>query len=423
MGFLVSALSNIAISIKFLQHQKKRMKKIVLPVVLFFAAAFFTLQDVAAQTDSVAAFKTYRVGIFAPLYLDSVFTEDNKFRYKQGMPRFIVPGVDFINGAQIALDSIKLQQQNVAGFIYDTKSYKETVAQLIRSKKLDSLHLVIGSVKDLEYKQLADFALAKNIPFISATYPNDGGITANPSLVLVNSTLKAHCEAIYSYILQNHGTGRILLIRKKGAQEDKVAAYFKAINEPDRKPLINIQVINIDSSFSSDILKKKIDSTKQTVIIGASLDENFATTLTSACYDLHQAYPIILIGMPNWDGFKSLIKKDQFENFPVYFTTPYFNYKWDDYSKVLTTGYAKKYKGKPSDMVFKGFEATYLFTRLLTMHPTDMMGHINDKNLKLFSDYNFRPVMLKKENTMPDYFENKHLYFIKIMNGVTTKAW
>ncbi|MEO5893392.1 MAG: ABC transporter substrate-binding protein [Ferruginibacter sp.] len=390
---------------------------------LIFLVAFFSLQNVAAQKDSVPPIKTFRVGIFAPLYLDSAFNEDGKFRYKQGMPRFMMPGIDFVNGAQIALDSVKFQGQNVHAFIYDTKSYNQPLDQLIRSKKIDSLELIIGSVKDIEYKQLADFALAKNIPFISATYPNDGGVTANPYLVLINSTLKSHCEAIYSYILQNHGTDKIILVRKKGLQEDKVASYFKSINEPDNKPLLNIQVINSDSVFSSDVLKKKLDSNRQTIIIGASLDEGFATMLTGACYDLHEAYPIILIGMPNWDSFKSLMKKDQFEDFPVYFTSPYFNNKWDDLSKILMVGYSKKYKGKPSDMVFKGFESTYLFTRLLAAYSSDMLNHINDKNFKVFSDYNFRPVLLKKDNTSPDYLENKHLYFIRMMNGVTTKAW
>ena len=398
------------------------MKKILIPV-LIFAAVLFTGQKLVAQNDTMPALKTFRIGIFAPIYLDSVFGPDLKFRYKQGMPKFAVPGVDFVNGALLALDSIKVPQGNVAAEVYDTRSYTQPVARLISSKKLDSLQLIIGSVKDLEYKQLADFARAKNIPFISATYPNDGGVTANPNLVLVNSTLKAHCEAIYSYIVQNHGADRILLLRKKGPQEDKVAAYFKTLNEPDHKPIVNIQTLNIDSTFSSDILKKKIDTSRQTVIIGASLDESFATNLTSACYDLHETYPIILIGMPNWDGFKSLMKKDQFEDFPVYFTTPYFNYKWDDYSKVLTAGYTKKFKGKPSDMVFKGFEATWLFTRLLATYPNDMISHINDRDLKLFSDYNFRPVLLKKENTIPDYYENKHLYFIRMMNGATVKAW
>lgn len=394
-----------------------------LPALMFFFLTVFSLQKVVAQKDSVRVSKTFHVGIFAPVYLDSIFSAEGKFRYKQGMPRFATPGVDFINGAQIALDSLKLQGQDVSASIYDTRSYTSTVGQLIRSKKLDSLDLIIGSVKDVEYKQLADFALAKKIPFISATYPNDGGITGNPYLVVVNSTLKAHCEGIYSYLLQNHGSDKIFLVRKKGLQEDKVVSYFKNINEPDRKPLLNIQTINIDSSFSSDMLKKKLDSNRQSIIIGASLDENFAATLATACFDLHESYPIILIGMPNWDGFKSLMKKDLFEDFPVYFTTPYFNNKWDEYSKVLTAGYSKKYKGKPSDMVFKGFESTYLFTKLLINFPNDMMNHINDKDFKVISDYNFRPVFMKTDNRLPDYFENKHVYFIRIVNGTTTKAW
>lgn len=392
-------------------------------VVFLSVLAFFSSTDATAQKDSVPVFKVHRIGIFAPLYLDSVFTVEGKFRYKDGMPKFIVPGIDFVNGAQLALDSIRLQNEEVSAFIYDSKSYLLPISQLIKTRKLDSLDLIIGSVKDFDYRLLADFALSKKIPFVSATYPNDGGVTANPFLVVVNSTLKAHCEAIFSYLLQNHGTDNIFLVRKKGLQEDKVAAYFKAMNDQDSSHLLNIKTLNLDSTVSANYLKQKLDTTKLNVIIGASLDENFAASLTASSFALQDDFAISLIGMPNWGGFKSLMKKEQFTDFPVYVTTPYFNNKWDDYSKLLVAGYAKKYKGKPSDMVFKGFECTYLFTRLLTSYPTDMMNHINDKNFKVFSDYNFRSVLLKKENTLPDYFENKHLYFIKIMNGTISKAW
>ena len=384
------------------------MRLRLLPVLLIIT--LFSFQKAVAQ-DSIPLVKTYKIGIFAPLYIDSVFNEEGKFRFKQGMPKFVMPGLDFVNGAQIALDSIQLPpNHHIDAAIYDTKSYKISVDKLIKTHQLDSLDLIIGSVKDVEYKQLADLALKKNIPFISATYPNDGGITANPFLIIINSTLKAHCEAIYSFILQNYGTDKVLLVRKKGQQEDKIASYFKMMNEPDHKPLINIQTINIDSSFSSDVLRRKLDTSRQTIIIGASLDENFATNLTSACYDLRNNYTITLLGMPNWDNFKSLVKKDQFEDLPLYFTTPYFNNKMDDYSRMVINGYAKKHKGKPNDMVFKGFESTYLFTSLLMTYPRDIMNHLNDKQFKVFSDYNFRPVMLKKENIIPDYFENKHVY-------------
>jgi len=397
------------------------MKKILLPAFIF-AIAICSLSNATAQ-DSLPKLKTYKVGIFAPLYLDSVFSTAGNFRYSQGMPKFITPAVDFINGFQLGLDSLQIDNATVEAYIYDTKSYTTPLSSLVKNKKLDQLDLLIGPVKDQEYKLLADFALAKNIPFISAAYPNDGGITSNPFTVILNSTLKAHCEAIYTYILQSHSTDKIFLCRKKGQQEDRVAGYFKALNEQEGKPFLTINTITVDSSISSEFLQRKLDSNRQSIIIGGSLEEGFATGLANACNDLRQTYQTILIGMPNWDSFKSFAKKDDFEEFPVYYTTPYYNGKTDNYSRMLIDGYNKKLKGKPSDMAFKGFECAQLFVKLLTKYPNDFMSHINDKNMKIFTDYNFKPVSIKGTSTVPDYFENKHLYFMSILNGVYSKAW
>ena len=399
-------------------------RKHIFPFALISFIALLSALSVTAQTDttkSVAVVPSYKVGIFAPLYLDSVFT-DKEFRYKQGVPRFIMPAVDFVQGAQVALDSMQ-GNENIEASIFDSKAYTQNIPWLIQNKKLDSLDLIIGNVKDAEYRQLADFAMQKKIPFISATYPNDGGITANPYLVIMNSTLRSHCEAIYSYLLQNHGTDKIYLFRKPGVQEDQVAGYFKQLNEQDGEPLLPIQVLNFDSNPTSDYIKTKLDSNRKSVIIGASLEENFASNLANASYELNAVYPITLIGMPTWDGFACFHKKEGLLDFPVYFTSPYWNYKWDNYSKMVLNAYTKKFKGKPSDMAFKGFESVYLFTKLLTRYPNDVMRHLNDKTLKVFNEYNFRPVTLKKENEVPDYFENKHLYFVKIVNGTASRAW
>ena len=397
------------------------MKKLFLTGLVIGIACipFYTLQ---AQNDSSRFYPTYRVAIFAPLYLDSIFSNNN-FKYTDAVPKFIIPSIEFIQGAQIAFDSILLGRENVKAAIYDSKSYTEPINLLIKNKKLDSLDLIIGSVKDIDYKLLADFALLNKIPFISATYPNDGGVIGNPFTVIMNSTLKSHCEAIYSYLLQNHGTDLIFLCRKKGSQEDKIAAYFKSLNEQDGKALLNIKTLNTDSIFTSDVLKTKLDCNRQNVIIGGSLEESFASNITTASFGLFPTYPITLIGMPNWDAFASLHKKDDYIDFPIYFTSPYYNNKQDNYSKLLTAAYSKKYKIKPSDMAFKGFESVMLFTKLLIKYPNQIIYHLNDKTVKIFCDYNFKPVILKKENAIPDYLENKHLYFIKLLNGMVSKAW
>jgi len=397
------------------------MKKKII-IAFFLLVAGFGPMKLYAQNDTAIKQPVYQVGIFAPLYLDSVFTK-NTFRYKEAIPRFIAPAVDFVQGALTALDSLQAGDDSIHASIFDTKSYTEKIPDLIRNKKLDSLNLIIGSVRDEDFLQLAAFARQKNIPFISATYPNVSGVSANPFLVVMNSTLKAHCDAIYSYILQNHGTDKIYLFRQKGRQEDMVAAYFKQMNEQDGKPLLVMETINVDENLTTAFLKSKLDSNRKNVIIGGSLDETFAGNIAKACYEINKSYPITLIGMPNWDNFSALYNKKAMPGFPVYFTTPFFTDKTDAFSKSLTAAYYKNYRAKPTDMAYKGFESVYLFTKLLTKNPADFMNHISDKTEKVFCDYNFKAVKLNDKAAVPDYIENKHLYLIKILNGSISKAW
>lgn len=391
-------------------------------VRLIFIAFFVMTGWAKAQTQPAATgnhLKTYRVGIFAPLYLDSVFNETG-YRYGKNFPKFALQGLDFVQGAQIALDSLPMLFSNIDARIFDSKSVTKPVNSLIQNKELDSIDLIIGAVKDQEYFQLAGYAKQRNIPFISATYPNDGGITGNPFLIIVNSTLKAHCEAIYSHLLQNNGTDKIYLVRRAGTQENSIADNFKLINEPDGKPLLKIETINIDGDFS--VLKNKLDSNRNSVFIGGSLNETFAGELAAYSQSISKTYRIKLIGMPNWDGFKSISDNKKIKDFPVYYTTPYFNNKWDAFSKKIKDVYLKKYRGIPSDMTYKGYETVFLFSKLLSRHPNDFMNHLNEQPYKIFSEYRFKPVFTTKNAEVPDYFENKNLYLVKILNGTFTRA-
>ena len=366
-----------------------------------------------------------RIAVFAPLYLDSVFI-NSKLRNEKTIPKSILPSLEFVQGAQIGFDSLQITNNRVDVYIYDSKSYSEPIPWLVRNKLLDSINIIIGSVKDQDYKQLADFALRKNIPFISSTYPNDGGVTANPFVAILNSTLKGHVEGIYSYILENHGTEKIYLCRKKGTQEDKIDNYFKQLNEQEGKPLLNIETLLFDSTISPAVFKNKLDTLHPVVIIGGSLEEDFAKELADAAFSVYKRnYPVTLIGMPNWNGFHAFLKKDTYKDFPIHFTTPYYNSKSDQSFNLLSTEYVKRFKTKPSDMACKGFEIAQYFTNILLQYPLDFMAHLNEKKYRVFSEYNFRPVYVtsRKKIGIPDYFENKHLYVMKVLNGVVSREW
>jgi len=363
---------------------------------------------------------TYHIGIIAPLFLDSVFT-GNEFRYNKSFPKFILNGLDFVQGAQIALDSLNLNNAHIVARIIDSKCSQPSLEVMIESGKFDKFDLIIGSIRDADFTAIANFARRKEIPFISATYPNDGGVTQNPYLVILNSTLRAHCEALFSFVLQKYGTDDIYLVRKPGNQEDKVASYFKKANQPDGKELIKIKIINIEEDdFSS--LTSKLDSNHTSIIIGGSLDEDFAEALANTLLQNQKKYPAKLIGMPNWDGFNAL-HKGRIKDIPFYYSAPYFNTKIDTFSRIIQKIYLTKYKGVASDLAYKGFETMYTFGRLLTLHPDNLIENLNENKDKIFSDFNIKPIYTEGEKWLPDYYENKHLFIIRSLNGLSEKMW
>lgn len=390
----------------------QKMKKVIHLIALLFVCFCAHAQDKPIA-------KTYHVAIFSPLYLDSAFN-GSIYKYGKSFPKFVQPGLDFVQGAQIALDSLPLPKGTIQANIYDTKAQLQNVAWLVANHTLDSVDLIVGSVKDADLTKLAAFAKQKNIPFVSATSPNDGGVTANPFYIMINATLRAHCESIFSSILQDTSAKKIYLCRKKGGQEDKIADYFKTLNEADGKPLLTIETINFIDDYS--IIKEKLDSNRNSIIIGGSLNEDFANSLVNSLYSLKETYPIEVIGMPNWDAFSEL-RKPTVKDFPVLYTASYYNGKTDMFSKKIQHTYLKKYKGNPSDMAYKGFEAVSLFARLMVKYPNDFMSHLNEAPFRLFTEFNFKPVYANRKAAMPDYFENKHLYFMRIFNGKVTKVW
>ncbi len=221
---------------------------------------------------------------------------------------------------------------------------------------------------------------------------------------------------------QNSGMLRHILLsifiifKKKG--DNRIDNYFKAINNREGKPLLNINTIVLDSSMSSYALLRRIDTTKYTVIIGASLNEAFAKGLADACYPIQKKHPLTLIGMPNWDGFRSLANAEAYRDFPILYTTPHYDVKNKDFDSLLVRKYFQLYRAKPSDLAYKGFELTWFFSNLLLKYDTAMMSNLNDERFAPFHEFNFRPVYSGEDNTVPDYYENKRLFIMQIMNGV-----
>ena len=372
--------------------------------------ALFFLWMLAAPAQSQ---QRHKIAIFTPLYLDSAFDASGNFRFEKTGAKFVNAGLDFYYGAQLALDSLERRGAQLEVFVYDTKA-REGLNQQLARPELKDVELLIAQSNSQETKLLAEAALKKKIPFISATLPNDAGVSNDPYLVVLNSTLQAHVEGIYRFLQKYHSLDRIVVFRKSGAQEDLIKNHFNNFSHATAGSALDIRFVDVGNGFTQQSLAASLDSTKRTVCIAGSLDESFGTRLIQSLAVLNRTYPVRLIGMPTWDNM-SFARASDLE---VIYTTPFFYGPGVPLVNALSTEYTGQMNGRPTDLFLRGYETTLRFAPLLLDAGKDISSNLSRRGNAVITQFDIQPVFKDKSTMTLDYFENKHLYFIKVLGGV-----
>lgn len=392
---------------------KGTMRKNISFLLCAFTIYFFQANKTFAQAET----PKHKIAIFAPLYLDSAFVDDSTYRYaKNVFPKFINPGLEFYEGAKLALDSLNIEKAPLEVFIYDTKSASENLTQQLNKPEMDSVELIIAHCNSSELKIFADAGLRKNVPVINVNLPNDGAVTANPFFVLLNSTLKTQCEGIYRHMQKYYPLQSLVVFRKKGQLEDRIKMYFDDFSKNTMSVPLKLKYVDLIDSFTVNQLTSVLDSTTETLCIAGSLDENFGRRLTQQLASIKKQYPLSVMGMPTWDNIKDF-NKPEYKGIEIIYSTPFYNSKIDKVSQSIINYFNQVMFARPSDMVFRGYEVTWKYAKLLLQYGVDLASNLPNKQNKVFTDFDIQPV-LNRQNMTLDYFENKKLYFLKWQDGI-----
>lgn len=387
------------------------MKKILILALILLAGFTFAI----AQQDSIHL--KHKIAIFAPLYIDSAFDDLDEYRYaKNVFPKFINTGLEFYEGAQLALDSLSKEGANLEVFVYDTRSAKETLEQQLNKPELNDVDLIIAHCGSNEIRAFAEAGLTKNIPVINTNMPNDGGTTGNPFFVVLNPTLKTLSEGIYKYVQKFYSAGPIVVFRKKGLSEDQIKSYFTDYAKNTTGVPLRIKYVDLPDGFTASLVRAHLDTSRRTLCIAGSLDVNFGKQLVSHLASLSKEYPAIVMGMPTWDGIREFTKPE-FKGIEIIYGTPFYHNKTDKMSTAITNHFNNTMFARPTDMVFRGYEVTWRFAKLLMQYGNDISSNLGNKQIKVFTDFDIQPV-LNKQNMSLDYFENKRLYFLRWQDGI-----
>ncbi len=383
-------------------------------IFLFIFTLILFCRAGAQTTDSLSSNK---IAVLIPFDLDSAYTG---YSYNLGtlnIPHYFMPGLDFYNGVKLALDSLQRDSINLDVWVYDTKSKTKPVSEIIKELNRISPNLIIASFTNTsEQKSFAEFALRKNIPVISVTYPNDAYLHGNPFFIMENSTLQTHVDSLYSYVSRAYHNSKIIYLSRKGYIEEKIKKQFSNLNKNDKS--LKFSFLELNTKPSTSDLIPLMDSTKENIFICGVLDEAYGLNLVKSLSDA-TAYSTVAIGMPTWDGIRALTYSNC-NNVRIIYTSP-FHYTGGMQSvDRLKEIYKQRFYSNPGDMLFKGYESTLYFGKLLSRYNSDMINHLNDPEFLVATQFNFQPVTLDEDSQLPDYFENKKIYFINMLNGAVT---
>lgn len=393
------------------------MKFLRLPIAFCLLPFAYCLLPIG----SFAQVSKHRIAIFAPLFLDSAFDTNNNYRYGLNFPKYINPGIEFYEGVQLALDTLAKENQPLEVFVFDTRSAAKNIQQQLAEAGKDSVQMIIACNAVHEIQPFAYAAQKMKIPFINVNLPNDGGVFDNPYFVMLNPTLKTHGESIYRYLQKHHALDEIIVFRKKGSVEDKIQHYFSDFGKHTLSVRLRMSFTDLTDSFTLADLTEKLDSNRNSVCISGSLDENFGQRLALNLAAIRKSYPVILVGMPTFDNLGKEFSKPEYKGLSIIYSTPFYSAGTDKVSQSINNHFTAKMFARPSDMVMRGYEATWRFTKLLLQYKSDIASHLTRKEFNVFREFDIQPVF-SRQNMSLDYYENKKIFFIRWLNGLMNEA-
>jgi hypothetical protein len=360
----------------------------------------------------------YHIAVFLPLYLDSAFDASGNYRFDQNFPKYLNPGLEFYEGLELAMDSLHRQGASIDITVYDSRSTKKSIQQMLDEPAFSKMQLILGYVNAGDLHILANVAKNREIPFINVNFPNDGGVTSNPEFVILNSTLRAHCEALYKFIQRNWATSNIFYVRRATQDDDRLRSYFAEIEKNTPSVPLRMKYVNIDNTQGLSQVISSMDSNSKTIILVGSLDENFGKLICSKFDPYSKSYPMKILGMPTWDAVTDF-NAPVYTDLEIYYTTPFYLNPADSLAAQIQQNYKTRFYSRPSDMVYRGYETILHFGQLLEAHKGHLDGSIGERKFRVFNDFDIQPVFTNSttQALTLQYLENKKLYFLKKVNG------
>ncbi|MBW7868421.1 MAG: LysM peptidoglycan-binding domain-containing protein [Brumimicrobium sp.] len=289
--------------------------------------------------------------------------------------------VEFLMGAQMALDSLEKLGLRADVEFFDTKSDFEAFKKFLGTENSAKWDMIIGPFYPNLYEYAAEWGKNNKVPVIAVTKVATKTLENNPYALSVVPSDLTLIGGMAKYLAINHATDNIVMIQGDNTALTSKNTHFKNMFEkhiPTGKSG-SIRMGTIGDASGKTLLGY-IDLNKKNYIVYLSDNVQQVMRFVNALNAAKNTSPkynnaeIVMVGLREWNDFIALnaYYKNRFNfHFP---STSYLNY---DLNNIIdfTVNYRTRYGSDPSKYSFHGFDV------VLSQVASIMLGMDRNKGL------------------------------------------
>ncbi|MEN6456562.1 MAG: LysM peptidoglycan-binding domain-containing protein [Prolixibacteraceae bacterium] len=360
---------------------------------------------IPCEPDLRAAAKVYQVGLLLPLYLpanDTInrvrVTTDEMLNDTLLMSRLGSTGmlqvdsfrqrgdvivyprsenfIHFYEGVLLAADSMRRAGMRIQLHVFDTNQKRYIVDSLVHTGSLKDLDLIIGPTFPETQKSVAEFAFRNKIPMISPLSSSGNFEDKNPWYFKVNPGRQYLIEKTVDYITEEYSAQNIIILRMGDYSQIPEGELVKLLREKLTLQGVRNTAGNVFfheyrlSADGAEGLKALLSTDRENVFIIPSETEAQISVAVTTLNALAEHYPVTLIGLSNFQRYKS-IQTEYFHRTKLTYLTPYFvNYESSVVNQFIRK-FRRNFYAEPNQYSFQGYDVTFYFMSALFRYGKD----------------------------------------------------
>lgn len=304
----------------------------------------------------------YKIAVLLPLRLQEnsealsgMYDEDTR------LDQLTDISLDFLMGAQLALDSLEKLGLNADVQFYDTRGNVERLNDFLSSEKALDLDLVIGPFYPNLVEKTAEWCKMREIRMVAVTKIPMKILKNNPYVYSVVPSELTLIATMAEYLAKTHSDDNLFLITSGNEETKGRNKLFTSVydaNRPSGSSKIN--VMGVGNSSGKELFNA-IDEDTTTLFICLENDVkavmNFVNTLNAAKNYSPRVgkAKVYLVGTQEWTDFESF--NSYYRNrFEFHFAASnYLNFQADS-TEAFVRKYREVYEADPTRYSIHGFD-------------------------------------------------------------------